>query len=179
MQKKIAAEEYYQELDRVGGPDLVAFARWVVDNAPAHGLNVEWGSAGPLLKFAHEKHPHLPFTIGQLNKSGVLSQRQTAILRRCEELHIPTEVIRDYLKAVAALIPGACVKTFPLPGGDVKELLVAGEDAGPAGWPALAPLVLHKEEWFAVIDRMIARIRTVLDGPASNKGPTGKPLPKV
>jgi len=163
MEEKVASEAFYQQLAQVGGPDLVAFARWVVDNAPAHGLSVIWGTAGPLLKFAHEKHAHLPFMFGQLDKSGVLSQRQSALLRRCEEMHVPVEVLRDYMKAVAALIPGACVKTFPLAGGDVKELIVAGEDAGPIDWPPLTPLALHKEEWFAAIDEAIARIRQVID----------------
>lgn len=72
---------------------------------PAHGLHVTWGTAGPLLKFAHQKHPSLPFMFGQLDRSGVLGQRQSAVLRRCEELHVPVEIIRDYLKEVAALIP--------------------------------------------------------------------------
>ena len=135
-----------------------------MENAPAHGLSVTWGKVGPLLKFAHETHESLPFMFGQLDRSGVLSQRQSAVLRRCEELHVPVEVIRDYLKDLAALIPGACVKTFPLAGGDVKELIVSGEDAGPVDWPSLAPLARHKEEWFAAIDRAIVRIRAVLDG---------------
>jgi hypothetical protein len=65
----------------------------------------------------------------------------------------------------------ACVKTFPLAGGDVKELIVSGKDAGPVDWPPLAPLVLHKEEWFAAIDRAIVRIRAVLDRPP-NVGPS-------
>jgi len=162
-EEKITPEAFYQQLAQVGDPDLVAFARWVVDNAPAHGLSVTWGTAGPLLKFAHEKHAHLPFMFGQLDKSGVLSQRQSALLRRCEEMHVPVEVLRDYMKAAAALIPGACVKTFPLAGGDVKELIVAGEDAGPIDWPPLAPLALYKEEWFAAIDQVITRIRQVID----------------
>ena len=162
-EEKIMPEAFYQQLGQAGGPGLVAFARWVVDNAPAHGLSVTWGTVGPLLKFAHEKHAHLPFMFGQLDKSGVLSQRQSALLRRCEEMHVPFEVLRDYMKAVAALIPGACVKTFPLAGGDVKELIVAGEDAGPIDWPPLAPLALHREEWFAAIDQAIARIRQVID----------------
>jgi hypothetical protein len=178
-EEKATSEAFYQQLAQVGDPDLVTFARWVVDNAPAHGLSVTWGTVGPLLKFAHEKHAHLPFTFGQLDRRGVLSQRQTAVLRRCEELHVPVEIIRDYLKDVAGMIPGACVKTFPLAGGDVKELIVSGEDAGPVDWPALAPLALHKEEWLAAIDRAIVRIREVLDGHANRNRRTGKPLPKA
>jgi hypothetical protein len=179
MQTKSTPEAYYAELGRVGGPDLVAFAQWAVDNAPAHGLRVHWGSAGPLLKFAHVEHLYLPLTFGQLDKRGVLAQRQTALLRRCQELHVPAEVIRDYLKAVAALIPGACVKTFPLSGGDVKELIVAGKDSGPSDWPPLAPLALHKEEWFAAMDRVVERIHAVLDGLPSHKraGSTRFPRP--
>jgi hypothetical protein len=168
--KQISPESFYQQLGQVEGPDLVAFARWVVDNAPAHGLSVTWGATGPLLRFVHENHSSLPFIFGQLDKSGVLAQRQIALLRRCADLRVPVEVIRDYLNAVASLIPGACVKTFPLAGGDVKELIVAGEAAGPIDWPSLAPLALHKEDWFAAIDRTIARIREVLD-----EGPNGSP----
>jgi hypothetical protein len=101
------------------------------------------------------------------------------MLRYCEELHVPVEVIRDYLKDVAALIPGAYVKTFPLPGGYVKELIVAGEDAGRTDWPPLAPLALHKEEWLAAIDRAIMRIRAVLDERPNGNRSTGTPLPKA
>jgi hypothetical protein len=179
MEEKVTSEAFYQQLAQVGDPDLVAFARWVVDNAPAHGLSVTWGTVGPLLTFAHEKHVHSPFMFGQLDRSGVLSQRQSAVLRRCEELHVPVEVIREYLKDVAALIPGACVKTFPLAGGSVKELIVIGEDAGPVDWPPLAPLALHKEEWLAAIDRAIVRIREVLDGRPNSNRRTEKPLPKA
>ena len=178
-EKQITAEEFYKQLGQAGGPDLVAFARWVVDNSPAHGLTVTWGKAGPLLTFVHEKHTNLPFMFGQLDRSGVLSQRQSALLRRCQELHVPVEVVRDYMKAVASLIPGACIKTFPLPGGEVKELIVAGQDSGPIGWPSLAPLAQHREEWFAAIDRAIVRIRAVLDGRPNSNRSTGKPLPKA
>ena len=177
--EKITPEAFYQQLAQVGGPDLVAFARWVVENAPAHGLRVTWGTVGPQLQFAHEKHTRFPFMFGQLDRSGVLSQRQSAVLRHCEQLHVPVEIIRDYLKDLAALIPGACVKTFPLPGGDVKDLVVFGEDAGPIDWPPLAPLALHKEEWLAAIDRAIVRIREVLDERPNMNWLTGKPLPKA
>jgi hypothetical protein len=177
--EKITPETFYQQLAQVGGPDLVAFAQWVVENAPTHGLTVRWGDAGPLLSFIHKGHPSLPFMFGQLDRTGVLGQRQSAVLRRCEELHVPVEIIRDYLKDVAALIPGACVKTFPLAGGDVKELIVSGQDAGPVDWPPLAPLALHKEQWLAAIDRAVVRIREVLDGRPNWNRLTGKPLPKA
>jgi hypothetical protein len=116
---------------------------------------------------------------GQLDQSGVLSQRQSAVLRCCAQLQVPVEIVRDYLKDLAALIPGACVKTFPLAGGDVKELVVSGKDAGPVDWPPLAPLALHKEEWFAAIDRAVMRIREVLDRRPNRNWPTGKPLTKT
>jgi hypothetical protein len=146
--EKIMPEAYYQQLAQVGEPELVNFVRWFVENAPAHGLSVTWGKVGPQLRFTHENYANLSFMLGQLDRNGVLSQRQSAVLRRCEELQVPVEIIRDYMKDLAALIPGACVKTFPLAGGDVKELIVSGEDAGPIDWPPLAPLILHKEEWF-------------------------------
>ena len=176
--KKITPEAFYQQLAQVGGSDLVAFAQWVVENAPGHGLSVIWGASGPLLTFAHEQHANLPFMFGQLDRSGVLSQRQSAVLRRCADLNVPVEIIRDYLKDLAALIPGACVKTFPLAGDSGKELIVSGEDAGPIDWPPLAPLALHKEEWLAAIDRAVMRIREVLHG-RPNSTRLKRPLPKA
>jgi len=179
MQMKSTPEDYYAELGRAGGPDLVAFVHWVVDNAPAHGLCVVWGGSGPLLKYVPETRTYLSLTLGQLDKTGVLAQRQTALRRRCEDLHVPTEVVRDYMKAVAALIPGACVKTFPLAGGGVKALIVAGEDAGPIDWPPLAPLALHKVEWFAAMDRVVASVKAVLDGPLFRKRPSSRSVPRA
>ena len=67
----------------------------------------------------------------------------------------PSKSFGITLKEVAAFIPGACVKTFPLAGGDVKELIVASEKSGPVDWPSLAPLVRRKEEWLAAIDRVV------------------------
>jgi hypothetical protein len=58
--EKITLGAFYQQIAQVGGPDLVAFARWVVENAPAHGLTVRWGDAGPLVSFIHKGHPSLP-----------------------------------------------------------------------------------------------------------------------
>jgi len=76
MQTPCTPEDYYAELGRVGGPDLVAFAQWAVANSSAHGLHVVWGDGGPNLKFAHVAHRYLPLAFGQLDKRGVLAQRQ-------------------------------------------------------------------------------------------------------
>jgi hypothetical protein len=159
----LAPEAFYAEIGEVGGADLAAFARWVVEQASAHWLTVSWGRGGPLLRFVHKNHPAFPFTLGQLHKSGVLGQRQTALQRRCRELQVPYEILHDYLRAVAALIPGACVKTFPLPGNDSKDVIVANADAGSTDWPSLLSLAMHKEEWFAAIDQAVQRIGEVLD----------------
>jgi hypothetical protein len=161
--RRSTADEFYRQLGQIGGPDLVVFAQWAVDQASAHGLTVRWGSAGPLLSYVHPKYPGFPFTFGQLDRSGRLAQRQSVLRRRCEELGAPIDAIADYLQTVAALIPGACVKAFPLPGNKTEERVVAGPEAAPADWPPLAPLASHKEQWFAAIDRAIVRIREVLD----------------
>jgi hypothetical protein len=55
-----------------------------------------------------------------------------------------------------------------LAGGDIKELIVASEDSGSTDWPPLAPLALHKEKWFAVIDRAVVRIREAIDRRSMN-----------
>jgi hypothetical protein len=166
----ISPEAFYKEIGDVGGSDLAALARWVVEHASAHGLAVSWGQGGPLLRFVHKSYAAFPFTLGQLDKSGVLGQRQTALQRRCRELQVPYEILHDYLRAVAALIPGACVKTFPLPGNDSKDVIVANADAGSTDWPSLLPLATHNEEWFAAIDQAVQRIDEVLDRRAGKLG---------
>ena len=159
----ISPETFYAEIGKAGGAELAAFARWVVEQAPAHGLTVFWGQRGPLLRFVHQSYAAFPFTLGQLDKSGVLSQRQSALQRRCRELQVPYEIALDYLRAVAALIPGACVKNFAQPGEETTDLVVASENARPNDWPSLLPLAKHKEEWFAAIDKAVQGISEVLD----------------
>ena len=74
MRTKSTPEDYYAELGRVCGPDLVVFVHWAVDNAPAHGLCVVWGCSGPLLKYVPEKRTYLSLTLGQLDPvRGVIS----------------------------------------------------------------------------------------------------------
>jgi hypothetical protein len=81
----ISPEAFYGQIGVVGGPDLMAFARWVVERAPVHGLRIAWGRSGPLMRFVHENYRAFPITFGQIDKSGVLCQRQTASKRRCRE----------------------------------------------------------------------------------------------
>jgi hypothetical protein len=163
----ISPETFYAEIGKAGGADLAAFARWVVEQAPAHGLTVSWGQRGPLLRFVHTSYAAFPFTLGQLDKSGVLGQRQAALQRRCREMQVPYEAVLDYLNTVAGLIPGGCVKQFAQPGGESTDLVVASEDAGPSIWPSLLSLAIHKEEWFAAIDKVVQGICDVLDRRAS------------
>jgi hypothetical protein len=166
----ISPETFYEQTGEAGGAELAAVARWVVEQAPAHGLTLSWGQRGPLLRFVHKSYAAFPFALGQLDKSGVLGQRQTALQRRCREMQVPYEMLHDYLRAVAALIPGACVRNFAQPGGESADLVVASENAGPNDWPSLLPLATHKEAWFAAIDKAVQGIREVIDRRAGKHG---------
>lgn len=166
----ILPETFYAEIGKAGGADLAAFARWMVERASAYGLTIFWGHRGPVLRYVHRTYASFPFSFGQLHTSGVLSQRHNALKRRCRELQVPYEVITNYLNAVAALIPGACVKNFPQPGGEFLDLIVASESSHATDWPSLLPLAIHKEEWFAAIDKAVQGIGEAIDCRANRPG---------
>ena len=50
----ISEQEFFEALDKLGDQDAIEVARWAIDNAKAHGLEVKWGAGGPLIKWRYE-----------------------------------------------------------------------------------------------------------------------------
>ena len=52
---KITESDFIEQLSRSSSPEVVRFAKWVIEHAPAHGLTITWGDAGPLLKYEDDE----------------------------------------------------------------------------------------------------------------------------
>ena len=68
---KITESDFLEQLSRSSSPEVVRFAEWAIEHAPAYGLTIAWGDAGPLLKYEDAETGH-SFTFGQLNRRGTL-----------------------------------------------------------------------------------------------------------
>ena len=47
--KPITERAFLDQLSESSSPEIVRFAEWVLEQAPAHDLTIAWGEAGPLL----------------------------------------------------------------------------------------------------------------------------------
>ena len=156
----ITESAFLEQLSQSSSPDVVTFAQWVLEQALAHDLTIEWGEAGPLLKYEDAETGHF-FTFGQLSRKGLLSSTQR-LSRRCQKLRLDASIYQDYLDQVAALIPGATRHRFRAPSGNEWEQL-ATSDSPNKGIPRLDPLVTHGPEWFEIIDATVRKIREALE----------------
>ena len=156
----ITESAFLEQLSQSSSPEVVTFAQWVLEQAPAHDLTIEWGEAGPLLKYEDAETGHF-FTFGQLSRRGLLSSTQR-LSRRCQKLRLDASIYQDYLDQVAALIPGATRHRFRAPSGNEWEQL-ATSDSPNKGNPPLATLVTHGPEWFEIIDATVRKIREALE----------------
>ena len=152
--------DFLDRLSTASAPEVVVFAKWVLEQAPPHDLTIVWGDAGPLLKYEDADAGH-SFTLGQLSWRGRLSSTQR-FSRRIQRLGLDASIYQGYLDQVAALIPGATRRRFRSPSGKEWEQ-VATSDSPNKGIPRLDPLVTHGPEWFAIIDATVRTIRAALE----------------
>ena len=152
--------DFLARLSTASAPEVVVFAKWVLEQAPAHDLTIVWGDAGPLLKYEDADAGH-SFTLGQLSWRGRLSSTQR-FSRRVQKLGLDASIYQGYLDQVAALIPGATRRRFRAPSGKEWEQVATSESPN-KGIPRLDPLVTHGPEWFAIIDATVRKIRAALE----------------
>jgi hypothetical protein len=151
-------DAYYDHLLAAAGPEVVDFVRSVVTEAPARGLEVIWGDAGPMLKYVDERDGS-DFTFGSMTKDGQLG-RTMYLSRRCQELGLPANTWQGYLDALASLVPGVARKPTKRPEWEFAAY------QGRAEIP-LNLLVPHKDAWLAAIDQAVDGIRRALEGRAT------------
>jgi len=160
--KRITESEFLEEIRSSVGADAVDFATWVFEQAEEHELTIDWGNAGPMLKYEHPETGEF-FTLSQLHRNGELTTTHS-LYYRFEKLSLPTDACHEYLNTVAGLIPGAHVKDFYTKSGKFRRKKITfGKNPGPNTDPPFMPLYQHKEKWFEAIDRVIEHIRNLLD----------------
>ena len=158
----ITERVFYDELGRLAGNVATDFAAWVVAHAGRHGLEIDWKEAGPVVKYVDPENAYF-FTLGQLNRHGTLTETYR-FYERCRELNLPPEIWQEYFDEVAGIVPGAKRKAFRTGGkGQEYEQIVYGHNPGPTDFVPLTALAPHKEQWLAVIERTVERIRKALD----------------
>jgi len=156
----ITEAAFFEQLAKVTGPEVGEFARWVLDTAPDHSLEIDWGEAGPVLKYTDEATGD-SFTLGQLRKDGVFAET-FRLYDRFVTRGLPLEICRDYFKEVARLVAGASVRQFVSKSGRSRwEQIAYGQHPKPGDHIPLAELSPRKEEWLDAIDKTVQRIREI------------------
>ena len=158
--RPITERAFLDQLSESSSSEVVKFAEWVLEQAPAHDLTITWGEAGPLLRYEDAETGHR-FTFGKLSKLGTLGDTHW-LGGACQRRGFDASIYQSYLDQVAALIPGATRRRFRTPKGTEREH-VAISDGPKKGSPPLAALVTHGPEWFEIIDATVRKIREALE----------------
>jgi hypothetical protein len=158
---RITEEEFFNQLKNSSGAEGVEFARWVLDNAEDHNLQIDWGESGPMVKYADPSTGKL-FTFIQVRSDGRFVINRLS--ERFEELGLPLEICRDYIDEVVQWVPGASRRRFTTKTGKWEiEQIVYGDNPSRWDYPPIAKLAPYKEQFMELIDKAINRIREFLE----------------
>ena len=147
---------FLDELRNNEGDELVTLAEQMIHEAPAHGLDVDLGSGGAMLKFEDEDTSE-SFNFGQIRKDGTLHTGRFS--EKCVRLKIPRNIWLPYYDSLVKLIPGSKWLPFQQKGIDGNMAWVADANGN---WPSAAPLLRNREQWFKTIEDTVDRIRPLL-----------------
>ena len=154
---KLTESAFLEQLSESSSPDVVRFAEWMLEQAPAHDLTITWGEGGPLLRYEDAETGHR-FTFGKLSRHGTLGDTHRLGVR-CLMLGLDASIYQSYLDQVAALIPGATRYSHRTSSG--KEYEGVGKSVKKG--ERLDPLVTRGPEWFKIIDATVRKIRKALE----------------
>jgi len=147
---------FLDELRRNAGAEVATLAEQTIKEAPSHGLQVDFGSAGAMFKFEDEDSSEY-FNFGQIMKNGIL--RSGRLSQKCVIRKMPTSIWKDYYDALVRLIPGSkrCPWNEQSTGGIMAYV---GDAAG--NELSAVPLLRNRKQWFKAIKAAVERIRPLL-----------------
>ena len=155
--RRITEEEFFEELNKAASPEAVEFAKWVLDNAEDHSLEVDWRDSGPVLKYM-DPGIGKSFNFGQLRRNGRLVIDY--LYGYFKDYGLPLEICRNFLEEVARLIPQASHRRFTTKSGKERgEWIVCGKNPRSGDFPPFAPLNSKREEFMEAIDKAIGEIQ--------------------
>lgn len=146
---------FLDEVQKNAGAEVAKLAEQTIEEAPAHGLEIELGISGAMLKFVDEDSSE-SFNFGRITKDGTLKSRRFS--EKCVRLKLPTSIWENYYDALARLIPGW--KRVPWREKSTDGELARIVDADGNDPPA-APLLRNRDQWFKTIEDAIDGIRAV------------------
>jgi hypothetical protein len=152
----ISAEKFFEQLKKAF-PRASELAEWALEHAEEHQLSIDWGAAGPSLKY-FEESSGATFNFGQLLKDGGLSTGR--LLPKFTTLGLPTDIALNYLDEIIGLVPGSYRRDFAYDHEIRTQVVLYGKDGD---WLPLEKLAPRKEQWFEAIDKAIQGIRKVRD----------------
>ena len=158
--RKLTEEAFLEQLAANTTPEVVELARWALENAADHNLDIDWGDAGPLLKYSHDDLEQ-QITFAQLRKDGRLGPGKANLFNMSNKYDLPLDIARDFLDELSALIPNSSRRSFTGKSGGHTEAVVCGPKK--TDWPPLASLETQRRAWFAAIDKAVSRIEDFLD----------------
>ena len=148
----ISERQFFEELGKIS-PPAVELVKWATAEAPQHQLAVDWGAAGPILKYVDERGEE--FNFGQLAWDGKFWV--SFWLPRFRKLGLPEHIATDYLDEIVRLVPGSGRQERGFQKKLKTEVIVFPK--GSKETLPLAELAPQKEKWFEAIDLAIDRIR--------------------
>lgn len=153
--RTVTEEEYFEALASASGQSAVEAARQILDAAATRGLDIKWGSGGPLIRFVDDVSGEY-FTFGQLGRTGRL-ESLWSLPFRCERLGLPSSITDDYWESLVRIIAGASVREFPTKQGHPVREVVVGPKRSDT--PPFAPLAARLEEWLGSVKAAAESIR--------------------
>jgi len=144
------------DLREYAGDELAILAEQTIQEGPVHGLDVDFGIAGAIIKFENEESSEF-FNFGEIRKDGTFRSGYFSL--KCVRLKIPTKIWQSYYDALVKLIPESKWLPYEQKGIDGKMAWVSDANGN---WPSAVPLLRNRKQWFKTIEEMIDRIRPFL-----------------
>lgn len=148
---KMTEGVFLERLGENAGRDAVEDAKWIIDNAPRHQIQVKWNKASFALYYT-EPESGDSFSFGHIDESGEIPIY--FLPEQCRREGLPDHVWKYYYDGLLALIPRSQIVTSnSKSGARWDQVLVEGKDH-----PGLSELGARKQEWFNLIVRTMRLI---------------------
>lgn len=150
---------FLDELRKNVGDELAVLAEKTIQEAPAHGLEIAFGSGGAIFKFEDEDSSKF-FNFGQITRDGLL--RSGRFSEKFVRSGMPSSIWQHYYDGLVGLIPGSKQIRWAEKSTN-GEMAYVGDADGKE--PSVAPLLRNREQWFKIIEDTINQIRPLLAEP--------------